>query len=84
MIKDLKDINAQYTIEHTGYFYQMWNIINIIACIFTTIMYPYYSVNHLPTPDLNNVSLWVLLVFEFICLSDMVIKFFLQELDEEG
>lgn len=34
--------------------------------------------------DPNNPHLWMLIVAETVCFSDMIIHFFLQELDEQG
>ena len=48
-------------------------------------MYPYYTVNHFPTFDnLYDSFLYLLLFFEFVCLCDIIIHFFLQDTDEKG
>lgn len=47
-------------------------------------MYPYFTVNKLPDFDLFNLNLWLLFGFEFICFVNIVINFFLQEIDEDG
>lgn len=83
-IKTENTLRAKYTIDRTGVFFQVWNIINILACLFTTIMYPYYTVNELPEFEVYNTQLWLLIGFESICLVNIVINFFLQELDEDG
>ena len=49
----------------------------MITCIYSTLIYPYYTANEFP----NGWRLYLLLTCEFIYLIDMVIHFFLQDLD---
>lgn len=48
-------------------------------------MYPYFTVNSLPgLHEYDNPNLWFLLAFETISFFNMVIHFFLQDLDEKS
>jgi len=48
----------------------------------TTFAYPYYSVNGFPQPW--SFQFWRLCALESIFLIDIILNFFLQELDEEN
>lgn len=73
-----KKVRAKFTISRVDTFYQIWNMINIIACLFLTCMYPYYTVNMLPAlSDVRSISLWMIICAELISFFDMVIHFFL-------
>ena len=45
-------------------------------------MYPYFTVNGLPSID--SIGFILIVTTEMICFFDIVINFFLQEVDEEG
>lgn len=73
-----KQVKQKFTISRTGTFYQIWNNINIMACIYLTISYPYYTVNMFPSISEITTSYLLLIYFaEFICICDLIIHFFL-------
>ena len=45
-------------------------------------MYPYFTVNGLPI--VNSPGFYLIILTELICLLDIIINFFLQEVDESG
>lgn len=49
--------------------------------MYTVIMYPYHIVNDFP--GIKSVKLWLLVIAETCCLFDIIINFFLQEMDEQ-
>lgn len=54
----------------------------LLACIFTTLVYPYYTVFEFP--HYYSSTFWLILVAELICLIDILFNFFKQQLDEQG
>jgi len=45
-------------------------------------LYPYYAVHGFP--EWNSIGLWILIFFEGVFGVDMILKFFLQGMDEIG
>ena len=53
-----------------------------MACIHTTVVYPYYTVFEFP--GINSSVFWWIMISEFVCLINIILNFFKQELDEQG
>lgn len=59
-----------------------WEQLYVLSCITTVLIYPYFSVFELPgeiTPALG-----ILIFSELVCLINIVLNMFKQELDETG
>lgn len=74
--------HAKYTVDPNTSYYMFWMCLVFFANFYTSLMYPYYTVNGMP----DWISSWMILLVstELICLFDIVINFILQEVDEEG
>lgn len=57
----------------------IWQIVIMIICTYSTIMYPYYTANEFPA--FWTEQFYLLWGCELIYLIDIVIHFFLQDLD---
>ena len=75
-----KRFKTRYTFVPKGNLYYMWQLIYLIACIFTTVVYPYYTV--FDFPSFRYSTFWWITVMELVCLVQIVMSFFKQELDE--
>ena len=56
--------------------YKIWKIVKILACCYTTHLYPYYAANEFPGFD-SGFEIWILIFFEAIFGIDLVLNFFL-------
>lgn len=39
---------AKFTLRQDTFCFKIWNILKLIVCLVTTLLYPYYSVNGFP------------------------------------
>lgn len=53
----------------------------LIACVLTTILYPYFTINGFP---IKGSRFWLLITLEGIFLAEIILKFFVQRTDENG
>lgn len=82
VIIDQKSIQAKWTIDPTTLTYRCWHLFRAANCLYTSICYPIYTMNSFPQPwDKNFIFL---LLSEFYFFIDIIVNFFLQEVDEEG
>jgi hypothetical protein len=62
-------------------YYRVFNIIKLVACVLTTILYPFYTINGFP---LGGRRFWGLVALEFIFFIEIILKFFVQRHDENN
>lgn len=75
-------VRAKYTLRQDTVCFKIWNILKLIVCLVTTLQYPYYSVNGFP--EIYTSQFWQLMMLEAVFGLDILLRFFLQELDEDG
>ena len=75
-------VRDKYTIKQDNLYYRGWEIWVVICVLITSIYYPFIAVNELY--ELKFTSVKIIGTMELFLGFDIIIKFFLQELDEEG
>ena len=75
-------LKTRYTFNPTSNIYTCWQIVYLMACVYTTVVYPYYSVFEFP--NYETAIFWRIMVSELACFIDIVLNFFKQNLDEQG
>ena len=73
---------SSWTLKQDNQCFKCWNIFKLFVCFITTMMYPYYSVNGFPV--LWSTQFIFLVFLELVFGFEIILKFFLQELDEKG
>ena len=68
-------VRAKYTLRQDTLYFKIWNILKLIVCLVTTLLYPYYSVNGFPEVYTN--SFWQLLILEAVFTLEILMRFFL-------
>lgn len=68
-------IKAKYTLRQDTLYFKIWNIVKLIVCLVTTLLYPYYSVNGFP--DLYTSEFWQLVTLEAVFSLEILLRFFL-------
>jgi hypothetical protein len=69
----------KWTLRQDSTSYRVWQNIILLVCGYSTILYPFYTANEFPT--LGSRYLILLLICEAVYFIDIIIKFFLQDLD---
>ena len=59
-----------------------WNVFIGLNCLYTTLIYPFYTMNGFPHKSSANFS--IILASEFFFFVDIVVSFFTQGVDDEG
>lgn len=72
----------KYTIDQTTRHYYVWHFIIVLNCLFTTVIYPHYTMNGFP--NYQQTEFWVLVGSECIFATNIILNFFKQGIDEEG
>jgi len=70
-------MSQSFTIKRDTRIFKLWTIIKLTFCLITTLLYPYYNVNGFP-------GIAKLMALEFVFFVEIILNFFLQDLDEEG
>ena len=73
---------SKWTIDPTTLTYKCWHLFRAANCLYTSICYPVYTINTFPQPW--EISFVILMISEFYFFIDIIINFFLQDIDEEG
>jgi hypothetical protein len=60
-------------------YYKIWNVVKLVICLITLIVYPFYTVNGFPKN-----AFFVIVCLEGVFAIEMCIKFCLQRIDERG
>ena len=79
-LKHLKKV--KFTISQDTVYFKIWNILILINCLISTVMYPYFMIQ-----DVHNLLtkfLWQQIMVEFFFFVNIIISFFKQELNEDG
>lgn len=69
-----KEVRTRYTIRQDTNSYRIWTIVCLCACMYSVLIYPFYSIYGYP--DLDQGTFWITFVIEFIFLMQMIINFF--------
>ena len=73
---------AKYTIRQDTSTYQIWHFMSVLACLWSSLAYPYYTMISFRIEITWSVIF--LMLTELFFLIDMVLCFFKQEIDESG
>ena len=71
LIQSPSSKQEKYTLRQDTHYYKIWNVVKLIVCFITTIMYPCYTVNGFP----KNHTFLVLVLMESIFALEICIKF---------
>mmetsp|Transcript_18773 Transcript_18773/g.28885 ORF Transcript_18773/g.28885 Transcript_18773/m.28885 type:complete len:173 (-) Transcript_18773:2807-3325(-) len=74
--------NLQFTIRQDTLWIKVWNILFLFICLFSSLQYPYVITTDYPS--MTDRSFWTLAVIEGFYFIEIILKFFMQDLDEEG
>lgn len=67
-------VDSMYTLRQDTLLYYYWSMFIAINCLYSSIYYPYYTLNQFP--DAWTQDFIILWVSEFIFLVDIVLGFF--------
>ena len=65
-------------------FYKFWNVLKLINCLISTLIYPNYTVNGFPYIKDGTSKFWFLVCLETFFGLDIALNFFIQEIDDRG
>ena len=68
-------------------FYKIWNVLRLISCLVSTLIYPYYTVNGFPyftDNEERKMGFRFLVSLEAFFGLDICLKFFIQQNDDRG
>lgn len=74
MVKSVKSQRAKYTFRQDTVAYQIWHIVIVLVCLYTSIIYPYY--NMAGFPGFYESGFWILVVAEAFFFIEMIVNFF--------
>ena len=81
-VVDPKQKRAKYTIDPSETWYRMWHIIIILNSLYSSIVYPHYTMNGFPLYHQYDFAL--LGISEGFFIIDIIFNFIKQGIDEEG
>lgn len=74
--------SQKWTIQQTTKRFKAWKVLKLFVCLITTLLYPYYNVNGFP--QIGSKSFWYLVFLEGVFAFEIIMNFFLQDIDEQG
>ena len=77
-----RDRRSKYTIAQDTRGYMLWNVVIILNCLYTCLVYPSYTLNSFPS--IKDSAFWTLALSELCFFIDICLSFFKQDLNEEG
>ena len=81
-VVDPKQKRAKYTIDQKECWYRIWHMILILNSLYSSIVYPHYTMNGFPV---YGEGAFALLGFsEGFFIIDIIFNFIKQGIDEEG
>jgi len=77
-----QDKKRNWTIRQDTLYFSFWKVLKLLACLFSTVSYAYFTVNGFP--PLQSLLFWALAFMEVVFFLDIGVSFLLQKIDEQG
>lgn len=82
LIVNPRELKTKWTVRQDTHAFRFWHMFIAANCLYTSLAYPYYTINEFPA--VLSLEWSALLLSESCFFTDIVIKFFKQEVDEGG